>query len=63
MNQAKKKYWLPWAILSAVLFYFSAKGFQSNPETYLWPFVSLMVAVFVLGHAARIHKDNKEIEA
>ena len=62
-KQNQKKGWLIYTIISAVLFYASIKGFKSNPETYLWPFLAFMGAVFILGHAVRIQKDNKEISA
>ena len=63
MKAKKKQNWLISSIISGVLFYAAAKGWQSNPETYLWPFVALMSAVFFLGDAAGKHKRNKEIQA
>ena len=62
MKAEKKQNWLISSIISAVLFYAALKGFQSNPETYLWPFLSLMGAALFLGDACGKHSKNKKIE-
>ena len=58
----KKKGWLIYSIISALLFYATVKGFNSNPETYLWPFVAFVGAFFFLGAGHGIYKDNQEIQ-